>query len=382
MPPGPTPDPTRGSSRGPATGAHPTLPRDPHGVTAGWLEQALGERFPGVRVEAVEILETHEGTNAHARLAIRYAEPSAAAERALPDTMFLKMLPPDPERRATIEQTGMGRREALFYRSLADDVPMRVPRPWVARLDEASGEFVLLLEDLAGGDCRLADPVDGLTPEQAAGAMHDYAALHVRYEDARRREREAGWVTRMGSESDMGVWMLQYGLDHHRDKLRDGFAEMARLYIDQRAALDEIWSRGGTTVLQGDSHVGNLFLDGDRVGFLDWGLIQLGPPIRDVGYFVTMALSPANRRAHERALIRRYLDEREVLGGARIDFDEAWLMHRVHAAYAAPAACPLVLFPEDEPEENARLSRSFLERAQCVIEDLDPREALRAFAGL
>jgi len=56
-------------------------------------------------------------------------------------------------------------------------------------------------------------------------------------------------------------------------------------------------------------------------------------------------------------------------------------LHRVHAAYAAPAACPLVLFPANEPIENKPLSRSFLERAQSVIEDLDPRGALRDFAN-
>jgi hypothetical protein len=180
----------------------------------------------------------------------------------------------------------------------------------------------------------------------------------------------------------MGIWMLQYGLDHHRDKLRDGFAEMAQLYIDERPALDEIWMRGPTTVLQGDGHIGNLFLDRRRVGFLDWGLIQLGTPMRDVGYFITMALSPENRRAHERTLIEQYLEARIAVEGSPFTFEEAWMLHRVHAAYAAPAACPLVLFPEDEPMESRPASHHFLERAMCVIEDLDPRSALREFAGL
>ena len=352
------------------------LPSDPSEVTPDWLSQALSERFPGTRVREVEVLEIHHGTNSNARLGVTYDEGPG-----LPETFFLKMLPLDPERRATIEQTGMGRREALFYRHLADDVPMRVPRPYVAQLDESDGSFVLLLEDLDASDCTLADPATGIDVQQAAAAMSDYAALHVRFAEEAARREHAGWVTHMDANSDMGIWMLQYGLDHHRDKLRDGYAEMAQLYIDRRPELDEVWLRGPTTVLQGDSHVGNLFLDAGRVGFLDWGLIQLGTPMRDVGYFITMALSPEDRRAHERELIRRYLAARTEAGGDTFDFDEAWLLHRVHAAYAAPASCPLVLFPEDEPEENKTLSRSFLERSQCVIEDLDPRGALREFAG-
>ena len=356
------------------------LPADPSEVTPEWLSQALGERFPGTRVASVEVLEIHHGTNSNARLGVTYE-----GQSSLPETYFLKMLPLDPGRREVINKTGMARRETQFYRNLADDVPMRVPRPYVAQLDESDGSFVLLIEDLEPTPCTLADPTKGITVEQAANAMRDYAELHVRFEDEDRRSREAGWVTHMDESSDMGVWMLQYGLDNHRDKLRDGFAEMAELYITRRSELDEIWARGPVTVLQGDSHVGNLFIDperkGGRVGFLDWGLIQLGTPMRDVGYFITMALSPENRRAHERELIQRYLDARIEVGGAPFDFDEAWLLHRVHAAYAAPAACPLVLFPEDEPIENRPLSRSFLERAQSVIEDLDARGALREFAN-
>lgn len=355
---------------------HPALPTDPSEVTPAWLGRALSHRFPETRVASVEVLEIHHGTNSNARLGVTYH-----GESTLPSSYFLKMLPLDPERREVINKTGMGRREALFYRHLADSVPMRVPRPYVSLLNESDGSFVLLLEDLAPTACELANPTTGITVEQARAAMRDYAELHIRFEHEERRNREAGWVEYMGRESDMGVWMLQYGLDHHRDKLRDGFAEMSQLYIDHRHRLDEIWSRGPVTVLQGDSHVGNLFLDGNRVGFLDWGLIQLGTPMRDVGYFITMALSPENRRAHERELIQDYLDARIEVGGTPFDFDEAWLMHRVHAAYAAPAACPLVLFPENEPIENKPLSRSFLERAQCVIEDLDPRGALREFAN-
>ena len=54
----------------------------------------------------------------------------------------------------------------------------------------------------------------------------------------------------------------------------------------------------------------------------------------------------------------------------------------MHAAYAVPAACPLVLFPENQPPENARLASAFLERSMSVVEDLDIRNFLREAAGL
>ncbi|MBW2269321.1 MAG: phosphotransferase [Deltaproteobacteria bacterium] len=357
--------------------AKPALPEDPTGITPAWLSEALGERFPAASVASVEVLEIHHGTNSNARLRVVYNEPCG-----LPETFFLKLPPLDPVRREAINQTGMGRREALFYRNLADLVPMRVPRPYVARFDEASGAFVLLIEDLESTGCTFPDVPVGLSFEQATQGMNDYAALHVRYEDVTRREREAGWVRRMPGGSDFGANMLQFGLDHHRDRLTDPFAELAKLYIERQSALEELWDRGSVTVLQGDSHIGNLFEDGERPGFLDWGLIQLGTPLRDVGYFINLALSPANRRKHERELIERYLEARLEVGGQPIAFDDAWLLHRVHAAYAVPAACPLVLFPEDQTPEAARLATAFLERAECAIEDLEARSALREVAGI
>jgi hypothetical protein len=276
----------------------------------------------------------------------------------------------------------MGRREALFYATLAEQVPMRVPRPYVARFDESSGSFVVLIEDLESSGCTFPDVVEGLSLEQASLAMRDYAVLHVRYADKARRERDAGWVERMPGGSDFGTTMLQYGLDHHRDRMRDGFAELAELYIDRQSALEEVWDRGSVTVLQGDSHIGNLFEDAGRPGFLDWGLIQLGTPLRDVGYFLIMALSPENRRKYERQLIASYLEANREAGGEPIAFDDAWLLHRVHASYAVPAACPCVLFPDDQPPRNTRLEAAFLERAQSAVEDLDARGALRDVAGI
>lgn len=353
------------------------LPTRPEEVSAAWLTAALREEGHEIDVREVSVADVRHGTNSNARLRL-----SVDPVGALPETAFLKLPPLDPERREAINATGMGRREALFYQHLAAHVPMRVPRPYLARFDETSGAFVLLIEDLEGTACTIPDPHEGLSVAQTRRGLRDFAALHVRYEDATRRKREAAWVEPMPRGSQFGTQMLQFGLDHHRARIADAFAEIAALYIAEQAALEEAWERGPMTVLQGDSHIGNLFVDGDRPGFLDWGLIQRGSPIRDVGYFLTMALTPELRRAHERELLAEYLEARVQLGGAAIGFDRAWELHRVHAAYAVPAACPLVLFPDDQTPEAAAQAAAFLERSQRVVEDLDVRAALRDFVGI
>ena len=49
----------------------------------------------------------------------------------------------------------------------------------------------------------------------------------------------------------------------------------------------------------GDVHLGNLFLDGDRLGFLDWGIVNAGSCMRDASYLLTMAMDVEERRANQ-----------------------------------------------------------------------------------
>ncbi len=354
-----------------------SLPSHPTHITPAWLNEALAERYKGVDVASVDVTEIKEGTNSNARIRLTYRE-----SVGLPASMFLKLPPLDEARRAAVNRTGMGRREALFYLHLADEVEMRVPSVYVARFDEASGAFVLLLEDLEATGCSLPDPTAGITPEHAFAAMSDFAALHVQFETEERRRTKAHWVELNRGGGDYGTKMLEYGLAHHREKLSDEFAAISRLYIDHQFAVEKAWAAGPITVLQGDGHLGNLFVDRDRPGFLDWGIIHLGTPIRDVGYFIAMSLSPENRRAHERALLERYLEARREAGGAEIPFDEAWSSHRVQASYTVAASCQVVTFPEDATPQRRVFAAAFLARSEAVIADLDARSALREMAGL
>jgi aminoglycoside phosphotransferase (APT) family kinase protein len=344
-------------------------------VTPAWLTATLTARHPGVVVKTVEVMEQHEVTNAHARLRLGYGERAGA-----PDTMFCK-LPPNDERRAQIIATGMGHREARFYAELASSIGMRVPEAHVARTDD-DGHFALLLEDLVATGCSVSDGTWGIPLDAAAGAIEDLAALHVRFDDPARRAAEAPWVHVSRPTRDYAAAMLREGIDDHRDRLTDSFVEIAELYIAHHDELQVLWHEGPHTVIHGDTHIGNLFLDQDgRVGFLDWGIINVNTPMREISYFMTMAMSIDDRRAHERDLLRFYLDLRRAAGVSEITFDDAWRAHRIHAAYNVPASCQVVRFPAGISEERRVFADAFLARAEASLDDLDARGALRD-AGL
>ncbi len=356
-----------------------TIPATADAIDSDWLTEALTPRYPGVRVRAVCVTARQEWTNAHAWLRVDYDEAAGA-----PPVLFCKLLPADA-RRSAIAATGMGLREALFYERLAPSLALRVPVAHAVRSDPGDGAFVMLLEDLLASGCTVSDGPSGIDPRAATRALEDLAALHVRFEDPARRAREAHWVPRPpASDNGYGAAMLHHGLTHHRERLSDRFADLAELYIEQRSALHALWCAGPgpDTVIHGDAHIGNLFDDHGRTGFLDWGMMQVGKGLRDVSYFLTMSLTPTDRRAHERKLLQHYLAAREACGGEPVDFDAAWQAHRLYASYTVIACCQVVTFPDNATAKRRIFAESLLARAEAAIKDLAVREALHEFAGL
>jgi hypothetical protein len=348
------------------------IPESPEAIHPTWLTGALAGRHPDAHVLSVEIAERHEVTNAHARLRLRCEK-----DVGLPERMFCKMLPTAPDRRRAIALTGMGPREAMFYEWLAPHVAMRVPIAYVARHDETEGSFVVLLEDLRSSRCELPDGTVGVGVDAASAALEDLANLHLRFADPERRRAEAGWVPPPVFDPSYAATLLGHGLRNQREHLSDVFAAIAEAYIARPRELHALWEQGPSTVLHGDPHLGNLFLDRDRVGFLDWGLVSVGNPLRDVSYFLAMALSIEDRRAHERELLRHYLEFCRANGRAWASFDEAWRTHRLHAAYTVVASCQIAAFPEKAWQRRRIFSDAYLARAEAAIADLDARGALR-----
>jgi aminoglycoside phosphotransferase (APT) family kinase protein len=351
------------------------IPNRSDAIDPVWLTSALSARDPDVHVAAVEVVERAELTNHHCLLRIDYHESATC-----PMTMFCKLLPSDSSAREAIAATGMGSREAQFYASLAQDVSVRVPTPYVARHDPNSGAFVLLLEDLMATGAGISDGTTTVVPDAAAVALEDLAALHIRFSSSERRASEAPWLSPPLHQPSYGSTMLQLALDQHRERLSADFAAMADLYIRAADALHALWLEGPKTLIHGDPHIGNLFdpdpEPGERTGFLDWGIISSGTPLRDVSYFLCQALSTEDRRANEAELLRHYLEIWNSGSGFPIGFEDAWRSHRIHAAYGVLACCQIVTFPEGQSEARRVFSEAFLARSEAALADLDSLSVL------
>lgn len=349
-----------------------SFPIDPSEFTPEWMTETLAVHHPGVRVDSVEVLNERSSTNHHVRLGLSYHERAGA-----PDTLFAKMAPLDPAHRVAIGSTGMGVREARFYAELAPSLDMRIPISSFAASDDDGG-FLLLLEDLSASNCLISDGTWGISADLAASALTDLAGLHVRFEDADRLAAVRPWVTatKAGS-SEFTVNMLRQVVDQHRDVLSPAYLGVAEMYITDPTPVVALWEAGPQTLIHGDTHIGNLFIDRNRVGFLDWGLLAVMPPMRDVSYFLTMSMLADERRAHQEDLLRHYLDVRRSLGGTEITYDQAWHAHRVQTGYTVLASF-LSLVPPYNGEDQREFSDAFRGRSITALDDLETLPAIQA----
>lgn len=343
------------------------LPRDASDLSPAWLSEVLGADVVGV-----EILDHAVATNQRVRIGLTYAATGAG-----PTSLFVKLAPLDPAHREMIGASGMGEREAQFYADVAASVDLRVPGAhWAATSDE--GGFALLLEDLAAAGCAFSDGSWGVTADAAAGALEDLARFHGQFADPAVRAALAPWLA-VGRvrRTELTAQRLRTVLDEHGDALTPAYVAAGELYVEHHAGLDALWNAGPQTYIHGDTHIGNVFLDGPRVGFLDWGLSRISTPLRDVSYFLTMTVDPEERRGSERDLLRLYLDALRAAGGADIAFDEAWSVHRVQAGYTVVATF-LAFMPSYAAGDGQGLGRDLRKRAELALEDLETVDAMRA----
>jgi len=343
------------------------LPSHPEDLTPAWLSDALG-----ARVVAVEVVDHASATNQRARIGLTYEEPGTG-----PDSLFVKLAPLDELHRKMIGAIGMGEREAQFYADVAGAIDLLVPGcPYAA----AEGDlFVLLLEDLASRGCRFSDGAWGIGADAAASALEDLARFHARFEATAARDAVAPWLRApdRGPGSAATAGLMRLVLDEQAETLSPAYRAIGELYVEHHAWFHEMWHAGPQTYVHGDLHIGNVFVDGDRVGFIDWGLSRASTHLRDVSYFLTMSVDVEERRANERALLRIYLDALRSAGGVEVDFDDAWSVHRLQASYTVVATF-LAYMPSYMAGDGVTLGNALLARADAALEDLDVVDAVGA----
>ncbi len=345
-----------------------TIPATVDEVTAEWLSKVLG-----ADVTTVEVLDAHSGTTGRAKIRIE------STDANVPETLFVKLRPFDDEQAAFLSIIGLGVSEAKFYARAGHDLPVRSPRVFFADHDDEDDSFVMILEDLDAAGARFATPNDDDVLAIAESLIDELAKLHAKYWGD-----DLEWLgTHALSPGDspedlermaMGAMIVQSAVDQYADDLPPEFRELAEIYIGHNARIADLWNEGERTLIHGDNHIGNLFVEDGRTGFYDWAVASKYPGMRDVAYFLCNSLPTDIRRAEQDNLIARYRAGLQV-GGVELDADTAWEQYRLFSVYSwISSTTTYAMGSKWQPVEVGRKSTI---RTTQAIADLDVIALLR-----
>lgn len=298
-------------------------------MTAAWLAGALG-----APAGAVAALDARPVGTGQMGTSVRYTLDWTPARA--PRSVVCKFASPDP----TSRQTGLALRtyevEVNFYRLLASTVGIRVPACHTAEIDLATGEFVLVLEDLAPAE--QGDQLAGCSTAEAALALEELAKLHApRWAD----ERLAAlpWLNRntpdaLAASSAMLPALLPGFLARYAARLAPdevGVAERLMGSLGRWFGLRE----PPFAIQHGDYRIDNMLFGtasgGPPLAVVDWQTAVWGPPVADVAYFLGASLPTETRRASEPALVRAYWDALGPQGARGLSWDRCWSDYRKFA---------------------------------------------------
>ncbi len=298
----------------------------PEGLTDTWLSSVLNADV--CVLNSSRIGDGLVGMNVRLEL---------GSDGSVPDSMIAKMPSPDPTSRATGIALRNYEREVCFYLEIAPTVDIRVARCYHAEFHADSGDFVLLMEDLA--PAAQGNQVTGCDASQARTAVLELAKLHgPRWNDPALEQIE--WLGRRTSNDSQQLGMLwsmflpgfidSYGhyLSPDATELINRFGLQIGDWVDGRDPAN--------TVTHGDYRLDNLMFaapqGGAPVAAVDWQTPGHGVGITDVSYFLGAGPLPQERRLIERDLVDKY--GQALAGyGVAADSDHLWLQYR-RDAYA------------------------------------------------
>jgi len=211
-------------------------------------------------------------------------------------------------------------REALWYRDVLPSLGVRAPvAHYVGALPD-SGRALIIMDDIIGLGGRVLGPDEPYALDTVRGTLAELARLHA-----------ATWgddVLRTAWPPSVGV-IDRFPDDVFDAMLKDGRCDgAAPALCDGRTVKDAMRAhvaRPGTSIMHGDAHAGNAYLDAaGRAGWIDWQGAQWSHWSSDVAYHIASSLDVAQRQAHEQELLEHYLAERERHGIAAPSWEEAW----------------------------------------------------------
>jgi aminoglycoside phosphotransferase (APT) family kinase protein len=284
--------------------------RSGHGDAATGAPQVVG-----VTARAVGTGQVGESI----RFTLSYAPQSDidGSAHSGPDSVIGKFPSQDPQSRATARMTETYEREFGFYSTLQQRVAIRTPQVHHIAIEDATGDFTLIMEDLRGsvqgdqlGGCDLPSAL--LIAEAAAG-------LHAPTWDVDTTLADVDWLaypdevtTRDRAalyQAVMPGFIARYGERIGPDAVA-AVEWMSTRLVDLRNAFYDMSALKGC-VVHNDFRLDNMLFgvqdSAPALTTVDWQTLSAGFGPVDLAYALGSGMLPDLRERHEREVFEHYL---------------------------------------------------------------------------
>lgn len=282
-------------------------------ITPEWLNRVLDSGVRGgadVTGLTADVISAGIGfVGDVARLTLRYDRAAAGAA----ETVIAKVPTANPSFRPIGQLLGFFQKEIGFYRHVAPTSDVAVPRAYYLGEDHEAGNFILLLEDLAGMEP--GDQLASCSLDVAELALREVARLHARWWSHPDLIHFSDWLPGPG---DLYFQILEGAYKESLPRFPEVFGhlvdpkvlELAVTFGDRYQEAIAAGVDRTHTLIHGDYRLDNmLFGDGaatPRIVILDWQLPFRANALWDVVYFLAGNFDPEWRRTHEQELLRAY----------------------------------------------------------------------------
>jgi aminoglycoside/choline kinase family phosphotransferase len=297
-----------------------TIPVQVDDISVDWLNDVLGDDIGTV----ADFTLTHFGEGVGilgelARISLTYAPGESG-----PASVIAKCATPSVDNQFLAVAMGFYLREVNFYREVAGNLDVRVPRAYHAAASKTGVPFILLLEDIEGA--QTPNQLEGLSLDEVRRIIASIVPLHTQFwgNDA---VMALDWLPPMNNDmykggQAMAVERFPGFVEHFGDRIPDHMIDTTRRACERYSdLLDYVVSVGTPTFTHTDCRAENYLFggpDGDDVTtVIDFQLATRHVGMWDVTNLLAGSMDPELRRAHEVDLIAEYVDRVRAAG---IDF--------------------------------------------------------------
>jgi thioester reductase-like protein len=217
-------------------------------------------------------------------------------------------------------------REIEIYRQADPRFTRHTPTLLGAKVDEASGTWLLALEDVSGAPLlNSADTPEAWRRVDIEAALSGLAALHAIWYDRENDLRRLPWIGHVQNASGMAEMAdLWTGLAAHAAPAFSSWADPGIASLQQRLIADipRWWSALETsprTLIHHDFNPRNICLRNGALCAYDWELATIGAPQRDLAEFLCFVLPAGGEPGDAESWIEFYRRALERSTGASID---------------------------------------------------------------